>query len=224
MANLSWKDVLGAEKQKPYFKKIMAHISQERQKGKTIYPPQNAIFNALKFTPYENVKVVILGQDPYHGAKQAHGLSFSVLPGIKPPPSLLNIFTELENDLKISKPNHGCLEKWAKQGVLLLNASLSVEEGKPQSHANIGWETFTDSVISTLNDHPEPIVFLLWGSYAQKKSALIDGFRHHILKAPHPSPLSAHRGFMGCRHFSKANCLLEKAGRGPIDWSLDNLT
>ncbi len=222
MANNDWKAVLGAEKQKPYFQKILDFLKQERQKGKTIYPPQSDIFNALKLTPFENVKVVILGQDPYHGPRQAHGLSFSVLPGIKPPPSLVNIFNELKDDLGITPPDHGYLKPWAERGVLLLNASLSVEGGQPQSHANIGWQTFTDAVIVSLNHHPKPIVFLLWGSYAQKKAPLIDSFQHHILKAPHPSPLSAHRGFLGCRHFSKANALLEKDGRGAIDWNCNH--
>ncbi len=222
-ATATWKDRLGLEKQQPYFKKILSTLASEREKGKTIYPAHNNIFNALKLTPYEKVKVVILGQDPYHGPQQAHGLSFSVLPGIKPPPSLVNIFEELRNDIGISKPTHGCLNQWAERGVLLLNACLTVEAGKPQSHANIGWQQFTDSVISSLNEHPEPIVFLLWGAYAQKKAALIDGFRHHILKAPHPSPLSAHRGFLGCHHFSKANQYLTADGRGPIDWSLEKI-
>lgn len=220
MTNLNWTSLLGAEKQKPYFKKIVDFVRRQRQQGKTIYPAQSDIFNALKLTPFENVKVVILGQDPYHGPKQAHGLSFSVLPGIKPPPSLVNIFNELHSDLGIAKPDHGYLKSWAEQGVLLLNASLTVEAGKPQSHANMGWETFTDCVISSLNQHSKPIVFLLWGSHAQKKIHLIDGFQHHILKAPHPSPLSAHRGFLGCRHFSKANALLEQDGRGAVDWTL----
>lgn len=212
--------MLGIEKEKPYFKKILQFINDERAKGKIIYPEQKNIFNALKLTPFEHVKVVILGQDPYHGPRQAHGLSFSVLPGIKPPPSLMNIYQELKNDLQIPPPLHGCLEKWAKQGVLLLNAALTVEAGKPQSHGQIGWEAFTDQVIRSLNEHPESIVFLLWGSHAQKKANLINTLKHTVLKSPHPSPLSAHRGFLGCKHFSMANNLLIKKGREPIDWGL----
>lgn len=217
---LTWKDVLGEEKEKPYFKAILEFVKKERAAGKKIYPPHKDMFNALKFTPYEQVKVVILGQDPYHGPGQAHGLSFSVQPGVPFPPSLQNIFKELHSDMGIPSPKTGCLEKWAQQGVLLLNAALSVEAGKPQSHANIGWHEFTDSVISSLNESPNEIVFLLWGAYAQKKSVLINTLRHHILKAPHPSPLSANRGFFGCKHFSKANELLRQAGREEIDWSL----
>ncbi|ABX79066.1 uracil-DNA glycosylase [Coxiella burnetii RSA 331] len=216
----TWQTVLGEEKQEPYFQEILDFVKKERKAGKIIYPPQKDIFNALKLTPYEAIKVVILGQDPYHGPNQAHGLAFSVRPGVPAPPSLQNIFKELHADLG-SIPSHGFLEKWAKQGVLLLNAALTVEAGKPQSHANIGWHRFTDKVIESLNDHPEGIVFLLWGSYAQKKSQLITNLRHRILKAPHPSPLSAARGFLGCRHFSKANQLLHEMGRGEIDWALD---
>lgn len=217
---MTWQSVLGEEKQKPYFQTILNHVKSERVKGKKIYPPQQDIFNALKFTPYEAVKVVIIGQDPYHNPNQAHGLSFSVRKGIPAPPSLQNIFKEISDDLNIPAPNHGCLEGWAKQGVLLLNAVLTVEENKPQSHAKIGWQQFTDKVIHSLNDHPESIVFLLWGSYAQQKEALINTDKHYVLKAPHPSPLSAHRGFLGCKHFSKANELLEKMGRPPINWDL----
>jgi len=218
---LTWKDLLGEEKEKPYFKSILEFVKKERAAGKKIYPPHKDMFNALKFTPYEQVKVVIIGQDPYHGPGQAHGLSFSVQPNVRFPPSLQNIFKELHSDLNIPAPKTGCLEKWAQQGVLLLNAALSVEGGKPQSHANIGWHEFTDSVISSLNENPNKIVFLLWGTYAQKKSVLINTLHHHILKAPHPSPLSANRGFFGCKHFSKANELLRKMGRKEIDWSLD---
>ncbi len=216
----TWTSVLGAEKQKPYFQKIMDFLHDERNAGKTIYPPQAEVFNALKFTPYQDVKVVIIGQDPYHGPRQAHGLSFSVVEGVKPPPSLQNIYKELESDLGLSRPQHGCLEKWAKQGVLLLNATLTVEASKPQSHGNLGWQTFTDEVIKSLNEHPNEIVFLLWGSFAQKKSSLINTLKHKVLKAPHPSPLSAHRGFLGCKHFSKANAFLKEQGRTPIDWTL----
>ena len=216
----TWKTVLAGEKEKYYFKKILEFVKQQRMAGKKIYPPQKDIFNALKLTPYENVKVVIIGQDPYHGPGQAHGLAFSVKPGVEPPPSLKNIFLELDNDLGIPEPHHGCLEKWAEQGVLLLNAVLTVEARKPQSHAHIGWQQFTDKIIDTLNEHPEGIVFLLWGSYAQRKGHNIDTNKHAILKSTHPSPLSAYRGFLGCRHFSKANELLKKMGREEIDWQL----
>ncbi|MBW5803089.1 uracil-DNA glycosylase [Coxiella endosymbiont of Ornithodoros amblus] len=217
----TWQTVLGEEKQEPYFQEILDFLKKKRKAGKIIYPPQKDIFNALKLTPYEAVKVVILGQDPYHAPNQAHGLAFSVRPGVPAPPSLQNIFKELHEDLDVTIPSHGFLEKWAKQGVLLLNAALTVEAGKPQSNANIGWHRFTDKVIESLNDHPEGIVFLLWGSCAKKKSQLINNMHHRILKAPHPSPLSAARGFLGCRHFSKANQLLHEMGRMEIDWSLD---
>lgn len=220
MKTLSWQDILGEEKSKPYFNKIIEFVKAERQLGKKIYPPQNDIFNAIRYTPYENVKVVILGQDPYHGPGQAHGLAFSVLPGVKPPPSLNNIFQEIRNDLGLPVPKHGCLKYWAEQGVLLLNDCLTVEDGKAHSHANLGWQKFTDRVIASLNEHPQDIVFLLWGSHAQKKIEIINAVRHSVLKAPHPSPLSAHRGFLGCRHFSKANAILEQKGRTPVDWSL----
>lgn len=216
----SWTDVLGKEKEKDYFRAILYFIAQEIAAGKTIYPPQDALFNAFKETAYEQVKVVILGQDPYHGPGQAHGLSFSVQPHIKPPPSLRNIFQELHNDLQLAIPHHGCLQAWAKQGVLLLNTSLSVEQGKPQSHAQIGWTTFTDKVIMALNDHPMPLVFLLWGAHAQSKASLIHDKKHLVLKAAHPSPFSAHRGFLGCKHFSKTNAFLLEHGRQPIDWAL----
>jgi uracil-DNA glycosylase len=215
----TWQTYLAEEKQKPYFKKLLDTVKQEMQK-KVIYPKSKDIFNALKLTPFEKVKVVIIGQDPYHGPNQAHGLAFSVQKGVATPPSLQNIFQELKNDLNISPPNHGCLEEWAKQGVLLLNTVLTVEAGKAHSHANLGWETFTDKIIQILNDEKENLVFLLWGSHAQKKGLQIDPTKHHILKAPHPSPLSAHRGFLGCRHFSKTNAFLEKVGKEPINWSL----
>lgn len=217
---LDWKTLLASEKEKEYFCAILNFLKAERASGKIIYPAQENVFNALKFTPFSDMKVVIIGQDPYHNPGQAHGLSFSVPKGIAKPPSLLNIFKELKNDCGIEIPKHGCLEHWAQQGVLLLNAVLTVEENKPGSHANIGWQQFTDTIIHKINQHPEQIVYLLWGSYAQKKRELIDTKKHVILTAPHPSPLSAHRGFLGCKHFSKANALLIKAGRTPIDWQI----
>lgn len=216
----TWTDILGEEKKQPYFQSILQFITEERSAGKTIYPNQNELFNAFKETPYDQIKVVILGQDPYHGAGQAHGLSFSVKPGVKPPPSLKNIFQELKTDLGLPVPNHGCLDKWAAQGVLLLNTSLSVEESKPQSHAKIGWTTFTDNVIKKLNDYTKPLVFLLWGAHAKNKRELISNPKHLILAAAHPSPFSVHQGFYGCRHFSKANAFLVEHGREAIDWSL----
>ncbi|MCX7114734.1 MAG: uracil-DNA glycosylase [Gammaproteobacteria bacterium] len=216
----TWADVLDTEKAKPYFQSILQFLEQERRAGKVIYPAHQDLFSAFKETPYANVKVVLLGQDPYHGPGQAHGLSFSVQPGIKPPPSLKNMFKELNTDLQLPIPTHGHLKKWANQGVLLLNTALSVEASQPQSHANIGWSTFTDQVIRNLNAYPTPLVFLLWGAHAQKKSELIDEAKHHILTAAHPSPFSAYRGFLGCRHFSKANAFLASIGREPIDWGL----
>lgn len=219
-AQPTWQNLLSEEKTKSYFQQIIAHINREAKAGKCIYPANDQVFNAIKLTPYDAVKVVIIGQDPYHGPNQAHGLAFSVQAGIPQPPSLKNIFKEIQADLGIPVPNTGCLTPWAKQGVLLLNAILTVQAGQPQSHAHIGWQHFTDCIIQHLNDHSEPIVYLLWGSYAQKKSALIDQRKHYVLTATHPSPLSAHRGFLGCRHFSKANALLKQAGREPIDWAL----
>lgn len=217
---LDWDTLLASEKEKKYFHTILDFLEQERARGKVIYPEKSHIFNAIQSTPFQDVKIVIIGQDPYHNPGQAHGLSFSVPFGVKPPPSLMNIFKELKSDCGIETPTHGCLESWAQQGVLLLNAVLTVEENKPQSHANIGWQQFTDHIIQALNQHPETIVFLLWGSHAQKKAALIDTKKHVILTAPHPSPLSAHRGFLGCKHFSKANDILIKSGRKPINWRL----
>ena len=214
----TWKEVLATERQEDYFKQITHFIERERAAGKTIYPANNEVFNALSLTPLSDVRVVILGQDPYHGAGQAHGLAFSVKPGIAFPPSLQNIFKELKSDLGIEAPKHGCLSDWAAQGVLLLNASLTVENGKPLSHSQVGWERFTDTVIRKVNENRSDIIFMLWGSFAQKKAVLIDSQKHHILTAPHPSPLSAHRGFMGCRHFSKANQILEIQGQRAIDW------
>ena len=213
-----WTDILDYEKSQPYFKSILQFLDQEKKAGKIIYPPENELFKAFDETPSDQLKVVILGQDPYHGPGQAHGLSFSVPSKIPLPPSLKNIVKELKTDLNIPAPNHGCLNKWANQGVLLLNTSLTVEQNKPQSHAKIGWTQFTDNVIRALNNYPDPLVFLLWGAHAQSKHALITEKQHLILTAPHPSPLSAHRGFLGCRHFSKANTFLQSTGREAINW------
>ncbi len=192
----------------------------ERERGKRIFPRGSHWFRALDLTPLDEVRVVILGQDPYHGAGQAHGLCFSVPAGVQPPPSLINIYKELESDLGIRPARHGFLEHWAQQGVLLLNSVLTVEMGRAASHRDRGWERFTDKIIGEVNAKPEPVVFMLWGSYAQKKAAFVDRSRHLVLKAPHPSPLSAHSGFFGCRHFSKANAFLEGKGMRPIDWAL----
>ncbi|OJW77364.1 MAG: uracil-DNA glycosylase [Bacteroidetes bacterium 46-16] len=216
----SWKAELKEEFSKPYFEDIVNFLKAEKAAGKVIYPPGPYIFNAFNTTPFDDVKVVILGQDPYHGPGQAHGLSFSVPPGVAPPPSLVNIFKELHTDLQLPVPGHGYLEKWAKQGVLLLNAALTVEAHKPMSHSKIGWHHFTDDVIRILSRDREHIVFMLWGSFAKSKAELIDKTKHLILTAAHPSPLSAHNGFFGCRHFSKANFWLQRMGITQIDWSL----
>ncbi len=212
--------MLRGEKEQPYFQELLKFLDTERHRGKTIYPAKGNIFQALSSTPFEKVLVVILGQDPYHGPLQAHGLCFSVQPEVPPPPSLVNIFKELHSDLGISRPSHGCLEKWASQGVLLLNAVLTVEAGKPGSHANRGWEQFTDRIVHELNLRKEQLVFLLWGAYAQRKGAFIDRSRHLVLTAPHPSPFSADKGFFGCKHFSQANTYLLEHGKGSIDWEL----
>ena len=217
----TWQDALGPQKEAEYFTRLMARIQSEREAGKVIYPPQQDVFNALKFTPLESVKVVILGQDPYHGPDQAHGLCFSVLSGVKTPPSLVNIYKELAADIDgFVIPKHGTLTRWAEQGVLLLNPVLTVEQGKAHSHAKWGWETFTDAVIDAVNRHQQGVVFLLWGSHAQKKGMHIDTSKHHVLSAPHPSPLSAHRGFLGCKHFSQTNQLLSSQNKSPINWQL----
>lgn len=218
---MNWTDLLANEKQQPYFKQILSFLAQAKQQGKTVYPPQADIFNAFKFTEFEHVKVVILGQDPYHGPNQAHGLCFSVNKGIPFPPSLRNIFNELNQDLGCTIPPHGNLEKWAKQGVLLLNTVMSVEQGKPQSHQGIGWETFTDRVIEQLSQHKSHLIFLLWGASAHKKTKIIDTNKHTILKSVHPSPLSAHRGFFGCKHFSQTNQILQQHNCPAIDWQID---
>jgi uracil-DNA glycosylase len=216
----SWKEVLKDEFKKPYFRQIADHLKTEKAQGKTIYPPGPLIFNAFNKTPFDEVKVVLLGQDPYHGPKQAHGLCFSVPKGVPPPPSLVNIFKELHDDVGVPVPVHGNLEKWAEQGMLLLNASLTVRAGEPMSHSKIGWEQFTNTVIEKVSEKKEHIVCLLWGKFAQEKKALIDEKKQKILKAAHPSPLSANNGFFGCRHFSKTNDYLVKQGIDPIDWAL----
>ena len=216
----SWKKELSEEFGKPYFQKIVSFLKEEKKAGKIIYPPGKLIFNAFQCTPLSKVKVVIMGQDPYHNAGQAHGLSFSVPDGVKPPPSLLNIFKEIHDDLGIPFPATGNLEKWARQGVLLLNASLTVEANQPMSHSQLGWHIFTDEVIRHISMTRENIVFMLWGRFAQNKENLIDSTRHKILKAAHPSPLSAYNGFLGCRHFSQANNWLSEHRVSPIDWTL----
>lgn len=216
----TWKAELSEEFAQPYFAKIKQMLLEEKNQGATVYPPGKFIFNAFNFTPFDQVKVVILGQDPYHNEGQAHGLCFSVQTGVKPPPSLANIYKEIQNDLGIKIPNHGNLESWAKQGILLLNSSLTVRAHEAGSHAKFGWQIFTDAVVRKLSERKKGLVFLLWGSPAQKKGAVIDTNHHHILKAPHPSPLSAHGGFFGCKHFSKTNELLKNMGQKPIDWQL----
>ncbi len=213
---MPWGDYLNRDE--PYFKEILEAVERERSLGKIIYPKNSEVFNALTFTPLETVKAVIIGQDPYHGPNQAHGLCFSVKEGVPFPPSLQNIFKEIEADIGSPKPISGSLERWAKQGVLLLNAVLTVEEGLPGSHRSFGWERFTDEVIKVVNEHRRGVVFLLWGAFAQKKGDLIDKNQHFILEAPHPSPLSASRGFFGCKHFSKTNEILNSQGLEPIVW------
>ena len=215
-----WDEILKDEWQKPYYQTLRGFLKQEYSSG-IIYPDMNNIFNALKYTAFEDVKAVIIGQDPYHGPGQAHGLCFSVLPGIEPPPSLKNIFKELEDDLKIPAAKGGTLIPWAKQGVLMLNNVLTVRAGQAASHHNMGWENFTDRVINELNNKKTPVVFLLWGSPAAKKADIITNPIHIKLKAPHPSPLSAYRGFFGCRHFSLANEFLKSNGLEPIDWRIE---
>ena len=216
----SWQARVGEYLERPEMRALGDFLRSEKAAGKRIYPPGPQMFAALEATPFEDVKVVILGQDPYHGPGQAHGLSFSVPPGVEIPPSLLNIFKEQERDLGLPRPEHGCLLPWARQGVLLLNAVLSVEAGRAGAHQGKGWEGFTDHVVETLAREREGLVFLLWGSYAQAKGRVIDNRRHCVLRAPHPSPLSAHRGFLGCGHFSAANRWLQGRGLKPIDWGL----
>ncbi len=216
----SWKERIGPYLDRPDMLALSHFLREDKAAGKAIFPPGPEIFNAFAHTPFDRVRVVILGQDPYHGPGQAHGLSFSVRPGVRVPPSLQNMFKEIEGSLGIPRPDHGCLTPWADQGVLLLNAVLTVEAGQAASHQGKGWEGFTDAAIDALNREREGLVFLLWGSHAQKKGQLIDGKRHLILRSVHPSPLSAHRGFMGCGHFAKTNAYLASRGEAPIDWSL----
>ncbi len=211
--------MLRHELAQPYWPELQRFVAEERA-NHVVYPPHADVFSALHLTPYSEVAVVVLGQDPYHGPGQAHGLCFSVRPGVRVPPSLANVFTELQADLGIAPPGHGCLDAWARRGVLLLNATLTVRAGEAASHQGKGWETFTDAVIRAVNDKPERVVFLLWGASARKKRALVDTDRHVVLESPHPSPLSAHNGFFGSRPFSRANAALEAAGRPPIDWQL----
>jgi uracil-DNA glycosylase len=216
----SWKEILRDEFNKPYFEQIVHHLKVEKAQGKIIYPPGPFIFNAFNTTPFDKIKVVILGQDPYHGPHQAHGLCFSVQNGVPPPPSLINIFKELHDDTGVQIPDNGNLTKWAEHGVFLLNASLTVRAGEPMSHSKIGWATFTDTVIKRISEGKEHVVFMLWGKFAQEKRALIDEKKHCILRSVHPSPLSASGGFFGCKHFSKANEYLASKGIDPVDWSL----
>lgn len=216
----SWLNVLSGEFEQAYMDDLRQFLLKEKQLGKEIFPPSSLIFNAFNTTSFDKVKVVILGQDPYHGPGQAHGLSFSVPRGIRLPPSLLNIFKELKQSLDIPIPNHGCLESWAEQGVLLLNACLTVEQGQANAHQGQGWERFTDAVIATLSEYRENLVFMLWGSYAQKKGRIIDASKHLILSSAHPSPLSAYRGFIGNGHFLQTNQYLESLSCDPIDWNL----
>jgi len=217
----SWKEQLKNEFGKTYFMQIVTHIKTEAASGKTIYPPGSKIFNAFEVTPFDKVKVVILGQDPYHGPGQAMGLSFSVPEGVPMPPSLMNIYKELRNDIGMAIPATGNLTHWAEQGVLLLNAVLTVRANEPASHSKIGWMEFTDAVIKKISDEKEGIVFLLWGKFAQEKQALIDQTKHYVLKAAHPSPFSCDKGFYGCKHFSTTNEMLRKQGKDPIDWSVE---
>jgi uracil-DNA glycosylase len=216
-----WALLLEMEFAKPYYQQLRKALYNEYQ-TRTIYPDQYDIYNALHYTPYKDTKVVIIGQDPYHGPGQAHGLSFSVKPGVTIPPSLKNIYKELHDDLGCYIPNHGSLVEWAKQGVLMLNAVLTVRAGTPNSHKGLGWETFTDKVIETLNKRETPVVFILWGAFAQQKQQMISSPQHFIIKSPHPSPFSANRGFFGSKPFSRANAFLRKIGREEIDWQIHN--
>ncbi|MBE7030401.1 MAG: uracil-DNA glycosylase [Ruminococcaceae bacterium] len=217
-----WDEILAEEFQKDYYLQLREFLKKEYSTAR-IHPDMHDIFNALRYTDYHDVKAVILGQDPYHGINQAHGLAFSVKPGVDTPPSLLNMYKELRDSLGCTIPNNGCLVKWAKQGVLLLNTALTVREGQANSHSGKGWEIFTDEIIRILNKREDPVIFLLWGNNARQKSWLIDGARHQVLQAPHPSPLSASRGFFGCGHFKKTNQLLVQMGKTPIDWQIENI-
>lgn len=217
-----WSEILKEEFEKQYYIDLCSFLENE-YKTKKIFPPKEEVFNALNYCSYNDTKVVIIGQDPYHGEGQAHGLSFSVKPGIDQPPSLKNIFKELENDLGNSSPNHGCLISWAKQGVLLLNATLTVEEGKPNSHLKKGWTLFTNKIIEKLNEREKPVIFILWGNNAQEKLSFITGNQHFVFSSVHPSPLSASRGFFGCKHFSKTNTILESIGQKKINWQIENI-
>jgi uracil-DNA glycosylase len=218
----SWREHLADELEKPYFKKLSQFVDEERQKGQ-VFPPEKDVFNALKYAPYEQVNVFLLGQDPYHDDHQAHGLCFSVLPGIKPPPSLANMYKELRDDLGCRIPNNGYLVHWAEQGMLMLNAVLTVRAHTPNSHKNKGWETFTDAAIRAVNQKSDPVVFVLWGGYAQKKRSLIDTSRHTIVESAHPSPLSARSGFFGSKPYSKINEALRAAGKKEIDWQIPDI-
>ncbi|MBR2878726.1 MAG: uracil-DNA glycosylase [Clostridia bacterium] len=222
MIGNSWDNILKEEFEKEYFTKLSAFLDEEYASG-PVYPPRDEIFSALKYTAYEDVKIVIIGQDPYHEEGQAHGLCFSVKPGVQTPPSLVNMYKELGTDLGCYTPNNGYLTKWAKQGILLLNAVLTVRGGAANSHRKKGWENFTDAVIKKLNEREKPVVFLLWGNNAKEKLAFITNPKHYVLSAAHPSPLSATRGFMGCRHFSKANTILSNENMTPIDWQIENI-
>jgi len=215
-----WQAALQDELSADYMATLARFLTAGKDAGRLSYPADNAWFRALELTPLDQVKVVILGQDPYHGPGQAHGLSFSVPPGVRPPPSLINIYKELEADMGIARASHGFLEHWARQGVLLLNSVLTVEQAKAASHRKKGWERFTDAIVRAVSDNQNPAVFILWGAYAQSKAASVDGARHLILKAAHPSPLSAHNGFWGCKHFSQCNAFLTSKGQSPIDWKL----
>ncbi|QWU18485.1 uracil-DNA glycosylase [Paenibacillus sophorae] len=217
-----WDEVLHEETQKPYFQELRYTLARE-YKQYTVYPPKELLFSALKLTAYNKTRVVILGQDPYHGAGQAHGLSFSVMPGVRIPPSLRNIYAELASDIGAGSPNHGSLLHWAEQGVLLLNAVLTVREGQPNSHKGMGWERFTDAIMEKLNERGTPLVFILWGSHAQQKGAFIDQNHHKVIQSAHPSPFSAHRGFLGSHPFSGTNQFLSAHGLEPIDWTIPNL-
>ncbi len=217
-----WMQLLQREKQSQHFQGVMQYVHQQRESGNTIYPPSNKVFEAFRLTSFDNIKVVILGQDPYHGAGQAHGLCFSVAKNIPIPPSLKNIYKELHNDLGVAVAKHGNLESWARQGVFLLNTVLTVQAGQAHSHRGQGWESFTDNVIKILSEQSHHLVFLLWGSPAQKKKALIDDNKHTVLTSVHPSPLSAHRGFLGCQHFSKTNLALKEHNQTQINWAIED--